>query len=136
VASALPHESEATASKDGEGRHPAVSFVARIVSVIKITANRKAGIVICIDTSVHTGHSFGDSRPRSRSHPKEIQIGILVRGYLLNRDIAETLGISEQDVKNRLRGIFDKVGVWSRVELAMHAVEHPERWHAEGAGRQ
>ena len=61
--------------------------------------------------------------------PKEIQIGILVRRCLRNRDIAETLGISEQDVKNRLRGIFDKVGVWSRVELAMHVVEHPERWH-------
>jgi DNA-binding NarL/FixJ family response regulator len=41
------------------------------------------------------------------------------------------MGISEQDVKNRLRGIFDKVGVWSRVELAMHIVEHPERWQAD-----
>jgi DNA-binding NarL/FixJ family response regulator len=63
--------------------------------------------------------------------PKEIQIGILVRRCLRNRDIAETLGISEQDVKNRLRGIFDKVGVWSRVELAMHVLEHPEKWHAD-----
>jgi DNA-binding CsgD family transcriptional regulator len=62
--------------------------------------------------------------------PKEIQIGILVRHCLRNRDIAETMGISEQDVKNRLRGIFDKVGVWSRVELAMHVVEHPEKWQA------
>ena len=63
--------------------------------------------------------------------PKEIQIGILVRCCLRNRDIAEVMQISEQDVKNRLRVIFDKVGVWSRVELAMHVVEHPERWHAE-----
>ena len=62
--------------------------------------------------------------------PKEIQIGLLVRRCLRNRDIAETMGISEQDVKNRLRGIFDKVGVWSRVELAMHVVEHPEKWQA------
>jgi DNA-binding NarL/FixJ family response regulator len=53
---------------------------------------------------------------------KEIQIGILVRRCLRNRDIAELMQISEQDVKNRLRGIFDKVGVWSRVELAMHVV--------------
>lgn len=60
--------------------------------------------------------------------PKEIQIGLLVRRCLRNRDIAETMGISEQDVKNRLRGIFDKVGVWSRVELAMHVIEHPETW--------
>jgi DNA-binding NarL/FixJ family response regulator len=63
--------------------------------------------------------------------PKEIQIGILVRRGLRNRDIAETMGITEQDVKNRLSGIFDKIGVWSRLELAMHVVEHPERWQAE-----
>jgi DNA-binding NarL/FixJ family response regulator len=68
--------------------------------------------------------------------PKEIQIGILVRRCLRNRDIAQSLGISEQDVKNRLRGIFDKVGVWSRVELAMHVVEHPEKWHADEGGRK
>jgi DNA-binding NarL/FixJ family response regulator len=67
---------------------------------------------------------------------KEIQIGILVRRCLRNRDIAEAMGISEQDVKNRLRGIFDKVGVWSRVELAMHVVEHPERWYADEGGRE
>jgi DNA-binding NarL/FixJ family response regulator len=46
------------------------------------------------------------------------------------------MGISEQDVKNRLRGIFDKVGVWSRVELAMHVVEHPERWYVDEAGKK
>jgi DNA-binding NarL/FixJ family response regulator len=58
---------------------------------------------------------FGDGCLRSPSGnalaPKEIQIGILVRRCLRNRDIAETLGISEQVVKNRLRGIFDKVAV-------------------------
>ena len=63
--------------------------------------------------------------------PKEIQIGVLVRRCLRNRDIAETMGISEQDVKNRLRGIFDKVGVWSRTELAMHIVHHPEKWQTD-----
>ena len=68
--------------------------------------------------------------------PKEIQIGILVRRCLRNREIAETLDISEQDVKNRLGGIFDKIGVWSRVELAMHVVEHPERWYADEKRRK
>ena len=68
--------------------------------------------------------------------PKEIQIGILVRRCLRNREIAETMGISEQHVKNRLRGIFDKIGVWSRLELAMHVVEHPERWQAEKGSKK
>ena len=72
-------------------------------------------------------HASSDSPVTS----KEILIAILVRRCLRNREIAEVLQVSEQDLKNRLRGIFEKVGVWSRVELAMHLVEHPERWQAE-----
>lgn len=39
-----------------------------------------------------------------------------------NRDLASTLGISEKTVKQHLTNIFDKLGVSSRVELAMFAV--------------
>ncbi len=41
-----------------------------------------------------------------------------------NRVIAESLGISEDTVKQHLTSIFDKCGVSSRVELAMFAVHH------------
>jgi hypothetical protein len=34
------------------------------------------------------------------------------------------LGISEQTVKNHVRQIFDKLGVSSRLELALYAVNH------------
>lgn len=39
-----------------------------------------------------------------------------------NRDLASVLGISEKTVKQHLTNIFDKLGVSSRVELAMFAV--------------
>jgi DNA-binding NarL/FixJ family response regulator len=45
-----------------------------------------------------------------------------------NREIAEVMGISEQDVKNRLRRIYDKLGVWSRTELAMLIVNRGPVW--------
>jgi DNA-binding CsgD family transcriptional regulator len=45
-----------------------------------------------------------------------------------NAEIAETLGISVQDAKNRLRSIFDKIGVDSRLELALRLMSHPARW--------
>jgi DNA-binding NarL/FixJ family response regulator len=45
-----------------------------------------------------------------------------------NAEIAETLEISVQDAKNRLRSIFDKIGVDSRLELALRLISHPERW--------
>ena len=48
-------------------------------------------------------------------------IACLVQGWR-NREIARTLGISEQTVKNHLRAIYDKVGVSDRLELALYAI--------------
>lgn len=44
-----------------------------------------------------------------------------------NRDIAAELGVSEQTVKNHLTHIFDKLGVSSRLELALYATERKLR---------
>ena len=52
--------------------------------------------------------------------PKESQISILVWEGLTNRDIGKMVGTSEQMVKNHLHSAFDKLGVWSRLELAMY----------------
>jgi DNA-binding NarL/FixJ family response regulator len=52
--------------------------------------------------------------------PKERRISILVWEGLTNRQIGEIVGSSEQVIKNHLRRAFDKLGVWSRLELAMY----------------
>ena len=41
-----------------------------------------------------------------------------------NREIARRFGVSEQTVKNQLSVLFQKVGVSSRLELAMYALRH------------
>ena len=41
-----------------------------------------------------------------------------------NREIARRFGVSEQTVKNQLCVLFQKLGVSSRLELAMYAVRH------------
>ena len=41
-------------------------------------------------------------------------------GGKTNPEIAACLGSSEQVIKNQLRGVFDKLGVWSRLELALY----------------
>jgi len=41
-----------------------------------------------------------------------------------NREIAERLSIREDTVKHHLSNIFDKVGVFSRLELAVFAINH------------
>lgn len=36
-----------------------------------------------------------------------------------NRDVADAIGTTEHVVKNYLRVIYDKLGLWNRVELAL-----------------
>jgi DNA-binding NarL/FixJ family response regulator len=62
--------------------------------------------------------------PCERLTPKEIQIATLVWEGLTNREIGRIAGTSEQVIKNHLRSIFDKLGVWSRLELAMYVAGH------------
>ncbi len=56
--------------------------------------------------------------------PRERQITEAIVDGLTNRDIAQQCSLSEQTVKNHLNRIFDKVGVSSRLELAMFAIHH------------
>lgn len=53
-------------------------------------------------------------------NPKESQISILVWEGLSNREIGKIVGTSEQMIKNHLRSVFDKLGVWTRLELAIY----------------
>ena len=55
---------------------------------------------------------------------KETQVATLVWQGLTNREIANNIGTTEQVVKNYLRSTFDKLGVWSRLELALYVASH------------
>jgi DNA-binding NarL/FixJ family response regulator len=56
--------------------------------------------------------------------PKEIQISILVWEGLTNREIGKIVGTSAPGVKTHLQSAFDKLGVWTRLELAMYVADH------------
>ena len=63
---------------------------------------------------------------RVRERLSQQELGIVshvVRGYR-NREIALRMGTSEQAVKNSLRRIFDKTGVYGRLELALFVLHH------------
>jgi len=38
---------------------------------------------------------------------------------LKNKEVADAIGTTEHVVKNYLRVIYDKLGLWNRVELAL-----------------
>jgi DNA-binding NarL/FixJ family response regulator len=63
-------------------------------------------------------------QPRDQLTTKEIQVSTLVWEGLTNREIAKIIGTTEQVVKNYLRTAFDKLGVWSRLELALYVASH------------
>jgi DNA-binding NarL/FixJ family response regulator len=63
-------------------------------------------------------------KPRECLTAKESQVALLVWQGLTNREIGNLMGTTEQVVKNHLRSTFDKLGVWSRLELAMYVASH------------
>jgi DNA-binding NarL/FixJ family response regulator len=75
--------------------------------------------------------------PRERLTPKEVQVATKVWEGLTNREIGRLLGTTELVIKNHLRSAFDKLGVWSRLELAMYVASHGgKNWMEEpGLGR-
>lgn len=76
---------------------------------------------------------FGDERYGRRSPSKREQRVIeLVAQGLKNREVATEIGTTEHVVKNYLRVIYDKLGLWNRVELALwyEARKNEEAAHA------
>jgi len=68
-------------------------------------------------------------QPCDRLTGKEVQVATLVWRGLTNREIAREINTTEQVVKNYLRNTFDKLGVWSRLELALYVANRGgERW--------
>jgi DNA-binding NarL/FixJ family response regulator len=63
---------------------------------------------------------LGEQRYGSRIPTgKEQQIIQLVAEGLKNGEVAQKIGTTEHVIKNYLRSIYDKLGLWNRVELAL-----------------
>jgi DNA-binding NarL/FixJ family response regulator len=78
-------------------------------------------------------------RPVQESQPtnatftnKEWRIASMVAEGLRNDVIGQRVGTSAQTIKNHLRAIFNKAGVWTRLELAAWVDAHRQ---AEAHGR-
>jgi two-component system, NarL family, nitrate/nitrite response regulator NarL len=55
---------------------------------------------------------------------RELEILSTIVSGLSNKEIAQKFSLSEDTVKHHLTNIFDKVGVSSRLELALFALKH------------
>jgi two-component system, NarL family, nitrate/nitrite response regulator NarL len=64
------------------------------------------------------------SKTRFRLTPRELEIVDAVRRGDTNKTIARQLSITENTVKHHLTTIFGKVGVFTRLQLAVFAINH------------
>ncbi|MER5884601.1 LuxR C-terminal-related transcriptional regulator [Streptomyces sp. NPDC001941] len=71
---------------------------------------------------VRTGRTAA-SGARMGLTPKETEVVARLAAGMTNRSIARSLAVSERTVKNHLRSVFLKLGVNSRTEAALVAVE-------------
>jgi DNA-binding NarL/FixJ family response regulator len=63
---------------------------------------------------------FANERYGSRvPSEREQRVIQLVAQGLKNKEVADAIGTTEHVVKNYLRVIYDKLGLWNRVELAL-----------------
>ena len=70
-----------------------------------------------------------------RITPREHRVIALVAEGRTNSEIAKIIGTTENVVKNYLRSIFDKTGMWSRLELALWYVTRGDgKSHANSLG--
>ena len=77
---------------------------------------------------VSTMATLLEARPANPPRPvdtltrrEKMVISYLMQGWH-NREISTHLAISEQTVKNHLHAIYDKVGVYDRLELVLYAI--------------
>ena len=67
------------------------------------------------EAAIPAGGLYGTRKPS----PRQQQVIELVAQGLKNSEVADAIGTTEHVVKNHLRMIYDKLGLWNRVELAL-----------------
>ena len=62
---------------------------------------------------------FRGGSGRTYPNEREQRVIELVAQGLKNKEVADEIGTTEHVIKNYLRTIYDKLGLWNRVELAL-----------------
>ena len=77
---------------------------------------------------MYASERYGSRVPSER----EQRVIQLVAQGLKNSEVASEIGTTEHVVKNYLRVIYDKLGLWNRVELALwyEARQNEQVYHA------
>jgi DNA-binding NarL/FixJ family response regulator len=67
---------------------------------------------------------LSDREPTNPLTNRELEVLSLAAGGLKNREISESLGVSEQTVKNHVSSVLHKFGVPNRTQAVSYAIRH------------
>lgn len=98
--------------------------VSTVVNTIRHLAKNGKILRLTRPISQACAHDSIGFRVRERLSPQELRVvSYVVQGYK-NREIGLMMGTNEQAIKNALRKIYDKTGVFGRLELALFVIHH------------
>ena len=85
----------------------------------------RQGVSSLVQTLKHYKNSAAKKKPKNFGlTPREMEVvRAVVSGYP-NKEIATRFSISEQTVKHHITNVFDKLGVYNRLELTLFAFHH------------
>ena len=69
------------------------------------------------------GPSHGEDSAFASLSPREREVLTLIAEGMSNAQIADRLSISEKTVRNHVSNLFDKLGVWTRAQAIVFAIE-------------
>jgi two-component system nitrate/nitrite response regulator NarL len=100
-------------------------MTSRFIDLLRSGSPQPASVTRTAARILNRGRAQNEQPPSGENYgltKRELQIvGALVEGQT-NKDIAATFGVSEYTVKHHLTNIFDKLGVYNRVELVLFAI--------------
>jgi DNA-binding NarL/FixJ family response regulator len=85
------------------------------------------GLVAALHSLIHQRPAAPQPKPTKKTFKFTRREAEMIRHIVdgrSNREIAAQIGLSEETVKSHLKNVFGKVGVSTRLELAMFAMSH------------
>ena len=82
----------------------------------------RRSLLLLVVVTIAAGCGGTQKKPLVRMSPREIEVLTLVARGSRNRDVAETLHIGENTVKNHLNAIFIKLDAQDRTEAVTIAL--------------
>lgn len=108
--------------------HKSSAMTALIQGIRTVSAGRRWLGSEAASTRAGTNAGKGGvARPRGDNFgltKREMEIVSAIVSGFSNKEIARRLRISEDTVKHHLTNVFDKVGAYNRLELALFAIHH------------